>query len=961
MSENRKICKADLRAQPGILFAIWLFMIVLPIALLNLAADKILSSSETMIKSSVQNKLLLEIIDFREDLSFSGYLQNRLDSFFRTKPLGRLNAQELAADLEKTAGIKAAAIFHLKSSSNDISVFLRNDFSDNPGMISRRILQSYISFLGENQQELVEINSGAMEQPAHFTRGRSHLKRFLTVAGELDLLPGKVIAAISGRIGAGRLLLFYLPVSSAKKGSSGGCIAVFRENDIELQKVIEAALKSRVAQDLERRITITRAGKQGIYRLNKRLMNFSYLSDGSVEIEANTSEEHLFRLISSGTYYPMNLQQTMADLPLLNVRATPESLQHPMRAFFNKTQTPLVITAFLFSVILIRIYFFGFAPGTRITGRLFLAVIGASALPFSTFIAAISYQNQYDKEFSESEIRQYIQLQADQISKSVYSYTNSKELHISSLSEKLGQSSTRQPEFLQNWIKIHAAAVARLESTTSGNHTIRSNSAYDLDPLEKDAVTLTFNSMREALTPISGRRSEELLGLVKFKSKGLGLILENVGMLHNSISNTLDRVYSLFPVFPDNNRFVEPSAIIMLKFFTQDLLKDFLATRPDILMNEARGDYLIQKCFIPVTSSSSLPNQASFLTSSNFPYEKILNLAEKTSLTRSTLHHDDQSSRSIAVYIHKLNCILIVRASAHATTTGENSWIARLAAYYLILVAAVVLMLGKMLIEPISLLKIAADKVAAGDYNHLIICSSGDEFEPLTASFNSMTHGLAMKEKLASYVSDSVIQEVSLSRDITLSPGGERLEVCVIFCSLNGLKEAVRGQLAPEQITKMLGILIDTADKAARLNGGVMDKLIEDTVMLVFRNNSENDHITAACNAALQISASFPQPACPFPAKIGLASGPAVSGKIGSAEGKLDFTVIGNPVNLAARLKVQAHKASGTGILLCPNTIRMLKGKARLQFIERTEIKGRSRTFPLYELIEMRQAYQPRI
>ncbi|MBP5468899.1 MAG: hypothetical protein J6Z11_06600, partial [Candidatus Riflebacteria bacterium] len=64
---------------------------------------------------------------------------------------------------------------------------------------------------------------------------------------------------------------------------------------------------------------------------------------------------------------------------------------------------------------------------------------------------------------------------------------------------------------------------------------------------------------------------------------------------------------------------------------------------------------------------------------------------------------------------------------------------------------------------------------------------------------------------------------------------------------------------------------------------------------------------------------------------------------------------IGNPVNLAARLKAQAYKAKTTGILLCPNSIRQLHGAGRLKFIERISIKGRTnRTFPLYELISLR-------
>jgi adenylate cyclase len=91
------------------------------------------------------------------------------------------------------------------------------------------------------------------------------------------------------------------------------------------------------------------------------------------------------------------------------------------------------------------------------------------------------------------------------------------------------------------------------------------------------------------------------------------------------------------------------------------------------------------------------------------------------------------------------------------------------------------------------------------------------------------------------------------------------------------------------------------------------------------------------------------------PIAAGIASGMAISGKIGSKAGKLDYTVIGNPVNLAARLKSQAHIATQTGILLCPQTIRYLKGSGKLRFIDRIVIKGRTRTFPMYELLALRQ------
>jgi len=88
--------------------------------------------------------------------------------------------------------------------------------------------------------------------------------------------------------------------------------------------------------------------------------------------------------------------------------------------------------------------------------------------------------------------------------------------------------------------------------------------------------------------------------------------------------------------------------------------------------------------------------------------------------------------------------------------------------------------------------------------------------------------------------------------------------------------------------------------------------------------------------------------------RAGIASGNVVSGRIGSRLGKLDYTVIGDTVNLAARLKIEAAKAGTTGIVVAPSTIRGLRGQGRVAFIERVEIKGKSREYPLYELLELR-------
>jgi class 3 adenylate cyclase len=124
--------------------------------------------------------------------------------------------------------------------------------------------------------------------------------------------------------------------------------------------------------------------------------------------------------------------------------------------------------------------------------------------------------------------------------------------------------------------------------------------------------------------------------------------------------------------------------------------------------------------------------------------------------------------------------------------------------------------------------------------------------------------------------------------------------------------------------------------------------------MLVFRDGkSRVSHAYSASAAVLEIVAELNKRNRKV--KGGIASGLVVSGRIGSRLGKLDYTAIGDTVNLSARLKTQAVKAGKTGIIIAPSTIRKLKGLARVEFVERISIKGKSREYPLYELLELRK------
>lgn len=952
MSSNQVIFATNLHPRPVRLLAIWLLLIVAPMLFFDLAANRILSMGEVLVKEKSKAAMLQELSNFRDDLSFLRFAEKKAQLFSRQISHGSATAQQLAEAFRNNAEFDVAAIFALNRGSDDFSFMVAESVNNEVGMLSRTILKNYLTFLFESFSSESPTKSATSNNSrlVGINRGANHLRSLFTTAGRIVLAPDRVIPAISGKESLGRLLFYYHPGSE----SSVSFVLVIRERDISLSQLLSYARHNLMHNYLRRDYSWSTAGRTAVYRPEKSTIDFQQQNDGSISILGLSSQEHLINLIGKGTLFPFRIEETMSRMPLLKVIAPVEALQHPLRQIFLQTRMPGLIAFLIISILLLRMSFFGYGSNIRIRLRLFLAVIGASALPFSIFIAATTYHRHFQQEYSRSEIHQYIQMQIDQISKSIYSHLNSKELLISALSEVLGKSDVDAPAYLQQWIKQNSAAVA-VYNDNNQELTLTSQPGEKLDSLEKDAIAITFLSMREALQQPATAGDEELLGMVKLKSKGLGLILENTGMLHNSLTGGLDRVYSVFPIFRDNLRLNSPSALVFMKFNNRDTITNFLGLQPELLENEQRDNYMIQRCFVPISLPGELPAQSTFLKTPEFETGEVLSILEKTARSRSASAWSDDKSINIAAYLQKLNCVLIIRAQKLPEVASNIfPWYLQVATYFILLVAAMILLLGNVLVQPINLLKTASEKIISGDYDHQIEFKSGDEFEPLTEAFNSMTAGLRQKELLASYVSDTVMQEIAANTGTRLSPGGERIEVCVVFCSLAGFKEASKKSSAT-QVTAVLSRLIDTVDSVAADNGGVMDKLIEDTAMLVFRQTGHNsDHVAAACRAALQISAQFPQPDCPFRTNIGIASGPAVSGKIGSAEGKLDFTVIGNPVNLAARLKMQAGKASNTGIIACPNTIRLLKGQGRLGFIERTEIKGRSRTFPLYELLEMR-------
>jgi len=211
---------------------------------------------------------------------------------------------------------------------------------------------------------------------------------------------------------------------------------------------------------------------------------------------------------------------------------------------------------------------------------------------------------------------------------------------------------------------------------------------------------------------------------------------------------------------------------------------------------------------------------------------------------------------------------------------------------------------------PVLLLKRAAEQIGKGNFATRVQIRSRDELGQLGEAFNEMSEGLEMKEKyksVLSKVADPQVAERLMQGQVEL--GGETVQATVLFCDIRGFT-ALTGRLHPQKVIGMLNTHMTTLTQIVHEYGGVVDKFIGDEIMVLFGVPVPGaDDVSQALRCAEAMiakrGAMNADGECPIEIGIGIAHGEMVAGCMGS-EDRLNYTVIGDRVNLAARLCSQA-------------------------------------------------------
>jgi adenylate cyclase len=263
------------------------------------------------------------------------------------------------------------------------------------------------------------------------------------------------------------------------------------------------------------------------------------------------------------------------------------------------------------------------------------------------------------------------------------------------------------------------------------------------------------------------------------------------------------------------------------------------------------------------------------------------------------------------------------------------------------------LLLLRSIVGPIQDLQGGTSRVAAGDLSTRVPVVGSDETGRLAGSFNQMVAGLEerarLREAFGAFV-DPALAERVLAEGTTLE--GEDVEVTVLFVDIRDFTAFAERSGAREVVAE-LNRFYDYVVPLLGHHGGHANKFVGDGLLAVFGAPDHlEDHADRAVEAALEITAVVGEAyGGALETGIGVNSGPVVSGTVGGG-GRLEFTVIGDTVNTAARVE-EATRETGDAVLITEATRRLLR-RDHGGFEER-------RAVPLKGKTEQVRLYAPRV
>ena len=286
-------------------------------------------------------------------------------------------------------------------------------------------------------------------------------------------------------------------------------------------------------------------------------------------------------------------------------------------------------------------------------------------------------------------------------------------------------------------------------------------------------------------------------------------------------------------------------------------------------------------------------------------------------------------------------------------------------------------------IRPVRKIGSALAQISVGDFTQRVNVPNRDEFGTLSQNLNQTTEQLgqlyselnSLNQNLQITV-DEQVQELERTTRMKryLSPqlaesilsGGtdvdltsRRQDLTIFFSDIRGFT-AMSERLEPEELVELLNQYLAEMTEIVFKHGGTLDKYIGDALMVFFGDPvAYEDHAERAVRTALEMRGRLEELQQRWMTRtqefltmgIGITTGYVTVGNIGSPS-RMDYTVLGNQVNLASRL---ADAAKGGQILVSERTLLAVRGMVASTEIEQIQLEGVSRPITIFEINEQNQ------
>jgi len=931
------------RLSLGSLALAWFTVFAVPAVLLQVSLNYLFDITLQANRQAAVATLSGEMNSFRRDLKAEAFVERKLNRFFAGQNDFRSGASATARILSLSTGLRLAAVVTHSEDFGEVDAVVATHVQKQLPVLPRSLLRRYLVAINQSS----EVTDRRVRKDAD-----TFLRRQFGLISEIPLEPGRVCRTVSAKL-EGPAFFFYQPIwqaSGSQRKIAGGCLVVLRGCDLDQRQILSDAVELQ-ARGIRRSFSHLKVALDGNKPLTRKIMT-DYLADADGQHMVSTFPDTVIvDLIQTGGLVPKNLEKVLARLPLLKVSVPMPELQHPLAGRASLIFTLARLLACAGAVFLLRLYFFGIDFRMGIRPKVLLGTVVMLLLPISLLFAGLITWNQFNRVYGWYQAEELQRLYFNELYDGFSHYMAALQKHTLRVAFRLekmrGSDETAYLQVLREGLE----------------NSVASDLFFDLDQGSRLHVSSTRFFRPVSREEESGRRLVSSAILNAFDRSGNFVMNQSRGeerepgtvdsSFVNEIAGRWGRPFKMMRMntgsrfstaFVLNADKYSLCGLLSFNFYDNNLIRDYI-------LNHFRASEKfagISGRFFEVVRDDAGYHLVSLADGRILSHAGLLEKIDLAENVEGFVWRENEKNLLQVRWFNDYPLVMLVGSEVFATGSAVRFLPVALIGYGLLLLLFVYLVFELIYLRPLREFIRVTSEVGRGNLQVGVQLQASDEFGDLKTVFSGMIQGLEQRRKLAHFVSQDVLTAVESDSDADMAPGGVRVAASVVFMQLQSF-----GNLSPAERFAVLGRFIGEADSTARSCGGVIDKVIENTLMLVFRSATAGEnHSLQACRAALELA--YVMRDAGYYIRAGIASGNVVSGRIGSRLGKLDYTVIGDTVNLAARLKAEAAKAGTTGIIVAPSTIRGLRGQGRVAFIERVEIKGKSREYPLYELLELR-------